>query len=129
MTAANGLGALAAYTREAAAAVAAQKGAVPDTAPGGPDVGGPGGAVPNPGASVVASASPSASPWKPGLDMPSAFTRAGYSSLAGWAFPVALLVTAVGLLVAMVTPAGVTLRTASRVRRRLLRLAELRRRE
>jgi hypothetical protein len=128
MTAANGLGALAAYTRAAAVAVAAQQGGVPATTPGSPGGVNPGGSVPNAGASVGASASPSASPWKPGVDLPSAYTRTGYSSLAGWAFPAAVLAALLGLLVAVVTPAGVTLRMASTVRRRL-RLAELRRRE
>ncbi|OLB79969.1 MAG: hypothetical protein AUI14_08670 [Actinobacteria bacterium 13_2_20CM_2_71_6] len=129
MTAANGLGSLVAYTHEAADAVAAQKGAQPGVASGGPgSVGLPGaGGVPNPGASVAAAASPAQSPWKPGVDLPSGYTRAAFSQLAGWALPVVVLAGLLALVVAMVTPAGVTLRMASRISRKLARLVELRR--
>jgi hypothetical protein len=132
MTVANGLGGLAAYTVEAAAAVEAQKGATqhapppPDGGLGSGPGGGAGGGVPNPGAALPsASGQASLAPYKPPVEMVS-YTRATVSSLAGWAMPVVVLVGLLAIAVAVLTPTGTVLRMTSSIRARLKILAELR---
>jgi hypothetical protein len=141
MTAANGLGDLAAYAQLAAAAVAAQKGDVdlnllPPATPGGPEAGGPGtgdaGGVPlpNPGVAPVPAGSPSPifPPWTPAVQLPAAYTARVRSATAGWTLPLAALAAllAIGTAVGIRAGAGMWVRSA--VRLRMAYLAELRKR-
>jgi hypothetical protein len=134
MTAANGLSALAAYTRRAAEAVAAQRGAIPaivevpgpppgPVLPGGASPAGP--STPAAGLPPTLSPTPELSPWKPGVSMPIGYTSSLGSLLAGWALPVVVLFGLACALTAMLTRSQATRRVAARLRSRLTHLAEL----
>jgi len=131
MTAANGLGALAAYTRLVATAFAQQAGFVPTVGgPASPSVDTGGGADPPvtaptaPGARTPTAAptrppSDVPSPIQPSVDVPTVFTKAAHSISAGLMLPFAVLASLVFTLIAIVIHAISSARATSSLQRRL----------
>jgi hypothetical protein len=141
MTAANGLGALVAYTQRAAVAVGAQTGAVPPltTIPGHPATGGNNGGNSggnnggnNTGGGTHTqrpSPAPEFTPWTPGVELPLGYTPSMRSQVARWTMPSALLVAVLAAALALVIQAAATMRAAGNLRLRLSHLVEARRRQ
>jgi hypothetical protein len=137
MTAADGLGDLAAYAQLAAVAVANQtatvSSATPEPAPtgvtstGGPPVEG----VPNLGAAPAPKGSPSPifSPWTPKVQTPAAYTVRTRSAEAGWVLPIAVLIALLAAAAAGISQTGGAMRAQSAIRSRIAHLAEMRSRQ
>ena len=134
MTAANGLGALVTYTNQSALVVAAQghhtsSGGSGGSGGGGGSSGGSGsgsggGKTTTPRTPVPsASASP---PYIPPVDLPVGYTAAVTSSTAAWAMPVAILISVVCTLIAIVVRTAAGMRSTSNMRNRLRRMNQTR---
>ncbi len=137
MTAANGLSAMIAYTKQAATLVAAQNGTtLPPTSPPAGSTGGSGSGagsgtgtgatspVPPPTGKPSATPSPSASAYIPPVDLPKSYTMSVKSSSASWALPVAVLVSIVAMVIAIIIRTISGMNAAANLDNRLRRLAE-----
>jgi hypothetical protein len=124
LTAADGLAALVAYTKQAAQLVAAQHGNSAVTPPGstGGDSGGPGSSPTLVYPTPPRQAEPSASPYIPPVDEPVGYTAAVRSTTAAWALPVAILISVAFTVIAIVVRTAAGMSSAATMRRRLERL-------